>query len=382
VKNNSTVSSDYYPAYQRLFEYCIQRATRYARWSVVRFIVPAIFLNCSSAIGSPYIERKPGFDCKKASNTVEHQICRNRELSSLDGQVSAAYDSLKNHELINKSIIAEQRAWLKMRNACTSSECIINLYNKRLEELRIHAGGYWMTHWPSIEQYKVCTAILSQLNRYKYPDPSLALNACGWNAAIQTPNLNLPNWQNLDIEQHLQLLRKLLDYSDAGPDSFFGRTPHRGAYPNDPKARKEFQDQKFADFIKYGGKMQYAKLKVITYYTPMSPNLMPTLAPETQDIVRLVTPRWQGIEEPQPESTLCPEVPSSNEKDRIFFVESDLSGPLQELTQTDYGALIGSIFEYEGKYYIIGGDDSLLISTDTGVGLHAICELHDFRFPN
>jgi uncharacterized protein YecT (DUF1311 family) len=75
------------------------------------------------------------FDCAKAGTKVEKLICANDELSKLDEALAAAYaDALKSTD--PDSLKAEQKAWLKVRNACTDTTCVRQTYEARLVVLR------------------------------------------------------------------------------------------------------------------------------------------------------------------------------------------------------------------------------------------------------
>lgn len=75
------------------------------------------------------------FDCTKAKTTVEKTICADPKLSKLDEEVNAAYSAAKNAG--NSDVISvQQRAWLKERNACKTSDCIEIVYARRLKELQ------------------------------------------------------------------------------------------------------------------------------------------------------------------------------------------------------------------------------------------------------
>lgn len=75
------------------------------------------------------------FDCGKVGTKVEKLICATEELSRLDEELAAAYaDTLKSTD--PASLKAEQKAWLKVRNACPDSACVRQTYEVRLVMLR------------------------------------------------------------------------------------------------------------------------------------------------------------------------------------------------------------------------------------------------------
>jgi uncharacterized protein len=75
------------------------------------------------------------FDCAEASTKVEKLICADETLSKLDEALAAAYaDALKSSD--PASLKAEQKAWLKGRNACPDTVCVRQTYEARLAVLR------------------------------------------------------------------------------------------------------------------------------------------------------------------------------------------------------------------------------------------------------
>ena len=80
---------------------------------------------------------KPSFDCSKATNTVEKMICDDKALSQLDYEMGMSYkDAIDiNTENDRPAIKAEQLAWIKQRNACLTSGCVVKSYTQRLKEL-------------------------------------------------------------------------------------------------------------------------------------------------------------------------------------------------------------------------------------------------------
>lgn len=73
------------------------------------------------------------FDCNNASTPVEHIICSNSELSSLDDELSQLYKSAVAQ---NIDIKQSQREWVKNRNLCEFDSCLINSYKDRVDELK------------------------------------------------------------------------------------------------------------------------------------------------------------------------------------------------------------------------------------------------------
>lgn len=80
----------------------------------------------------------PSFSCVKASSAAERTICSSYELSAFDQSVSTAYVQLLKQAKVTDhetaGVVADQGAWLKLRNRClTSRECLIKSMRNRLE---------------------------------------------------------------------------------------------------------------------------------------------------------------------------------------------------------------------------------------------------------
>lgn len=96
----------------------------------------AVTLSLLLAFASPGL-LAAGFDCAKASSPVEKRICSEDNLSELDSKLSQLYhDTLSAvSDRDGEKVRAGQKAWLRQRNACTSSDCLTNSYTKRIEAL-------------------------------------------------------------------------------------------------------------------------------------------------------------------------------------------------------------------------------------------------------
>lgn len=75
------------------------------------------------------------FNCAKASTAVEGMICGNEELAALDVRVAAAYKALRSSAEDKEGVKKDQQAWLKERNACRSTECLVASYSDRAQDM-------------------------------------------------------------------------------------------------------------------------------------------------------------------------------------------------------------------------------------------------------
>jgi len=81
------------------------------------------------------VDFKPSFDCAKSRTTVEKTICADEYLSQLDVSLSESYSNLLHYSDDTDKPHADQRAWLKQRNACKTAVCIQTAYEKRITEV-------------------------------------------------------------------------------------------------------------------------------------------------------------------------------------------------------------------------------------------------------
>lgn len=76
------------------------------------------------------------FDCAKASTFAEKEICSDAILGKLDEALASNYKAMLTADFggsVN-SLRAEQRNWIANRNKCTTRDCLISEYRKRVDE--------------------------------------------------------------------------------------------------------------------------------------------------------------------------------------------------------------------------------------------------------
>ena len=85
---------------------------------------------------------EPAFDCAKAQGSIEEMICKDDHLADLDRKLAEVYaaaarKSVNEHPPVLK---AEQRGWIKGRNACWKNDdpraCTATEYRRRTAELQ------------------------------------------------------------------------------------------------------------------------------------------------------------------------------------------------------------------------------------------------------
>lgn len=79
----------------------------------------------------------PSFDCTKAVSLAEKTICAQTLLGWADRRMAWAYERLHLHLPTAEAtaLRAEQRAWLKTRDACADEACVGRLVRAREQEL-------------------------------------------------------------------------------------------------------------------------------------------------------------------------------------------------------------------------------------------------------
>jgi uncharacterized protein len=78
------------------------------------------------------------FDCRKANTDIEITVCSVPLLSSLDELMSYNYKVMLAADIgegARADLHKKQRAWLSARDTCSSTECLIDAYKSRTEQI-------------------------------------------------------------------------------------------------------------------------------------------------------------------------------------------------------------------------------------------------------
>jgi len=133
-----------------------------------------------TATASPTLQ-PPSFDCAKAQSEAEQQVCGDARLAALYKRVQTSPDEL--------DIAAEQRGWIKGRDACSRAvdphRCLVESYQTRLVELTLNAGGIQVpakVEYRCDDNSKPVTAVF-----YNDIDPTAAVISWGNDQAIVFP---------------------------------------------------------------------------------------------------------------------------------------------------------------------------------------------------
>ena len=102
----------------------------------------------------PFAAHAASFDCVKASSPAEKTVCAHADLSTLDSDLNAAYNTALSAAATPTTLRDTQRSWIKQRDACgTNVDCLQHVYNERLERLHTvvstRRGGdaRWVQVW-------------------------------------------------------------------------------------------------------------------------------------------------------------------------------------------------------------------------------------------
>lgn len=114
-----------------------------------RILVGAAALGALGAPLSPGHAASPSFDCKKAEGQTEQMICKDDTLARLDRETTRLYglalDARSMSTGRKKTLLAEQRGWIKDRNDCWTAAdaraCTTTEYIDRIHVLRQNYAG-------------------------------------------------------------------------------------------------------------------------------------------------------------------------------------------------------------------------------------------------
>ncbi|WP_354164501.1 lysozyme inhibitor LprI family protein [Burkholderia sp. 567] len=98
----------------------------------------------------PMAAHAAGFDCTKAASPTEKAICADPALSSLDGQLAAAWKKALAKGGDTAALKAAQLQWLKQRDRCGAGVlCVGDRYRERLASLNGAplAADRWQQTW-------------------------------------------------------------------------------------------------------------------------------------------------------------------------------------------------------------------------------------------
>ncbi|MGO4303399.1 MliC family protein [Cupriavidus sp. RAF12] len=109
-------------------------------------VTAALLLPCLAGTSQA---ASPSFDCKKADSEIEQLVCKDNTLARLDKETTRLYglalDARSLGTASKKTLIAEQRGWIKGRNDCWKANdpraCTTTSYVNRIYTLRQNYAG-------------------------------------------------------------------------------------------------------------------------------------------------------------------------------------------------------------------------------------------------
>ena len=89
------------------------------------------------SVGIGSVGDAASFDCNEATTETEIAICNDPELSALDELISQSWERVDPNTFLN-----EQRSFLKERDACEESICLLQLMGARVGQLLAISEGF------------------------------------------------------------------------------------------------------------------------------------------------------------------------------------------------------------------------------------------------
>ncbi|QDQ25354.1 hypothetical protein FNU76_02730 [Chitinimonas arctica] len=292
------------------------------------------------------------FDCAGAKRSIDKLICADTVTSLLDERLAEVY-LLADPD---KQLKSEQLVWLKKRDTCRDTACLITQYKARIEELQSlsifvpYAGASTTpTHkkrkqifvpmqWDFLQERnemyggvtvygsedKMCQNLKSYLNEAAPEGTSVRgtstlQNYCS-STILLAPIFSEPPWTELDPKEHKALIEKLLQYTRDGAEKYF----QSAGLASSSQARSYAAEAE--EFINSGGRVQYWKTRLLdNAYPPNDPATI-ALASGEQHVIQLRfntnTPVVRSEYAPLENGCKTP-----GWYGRVFLVTGDLANP-------------------------------------------------------
>jgi len=161
----------------------------------IMLMVTGLLLSLSTSVHSA------SFDCKKASNYAEREVCADEKLSSLDDKLSALYKKVRKTAGDWRE---GQLTWLKKRNQCQSKTCLLTAYQTRVAYFETALDKQAETNTTSDEKTAISPIKQgNQLTLTRYKDEAFCTAIAKpltdkINATTQAP-LVFSEWQTFDF---------------------------------------------------------------------------------------------------------------------------------------------------------------------------------------
>lgn len=207
--------------------------------------------------------------------------------------------------------------------------------------------GKWIYRDGAGKSNSLCRELLKRLNRYDR-DESLD-SRCSFPVLTSFPKFTLPPWENLDVQEHSELVFKLMKYSgEGGPNGYFHLLPGL-------KERGSDSDYLYRTkrFIEQGGRLRLWRTRLVDHYGTGPVTQAPS---GEQAIVQMYIPMPR-----EALATYCPGKPkpaSFYQVELLYIVTPDLTGPDPHVDPGTFGTLGGrDLLIYEDKPVLVGPED-------------------------
>lgn len=225
----------------------------------------------------------------------------------------------------------------------------------------IHGTGHGEYILAQGKGWRFCEAIFAEIKRQASKDES-RYNPfqCQIQAIRSLPGVTEPQWQDLDVSKHEDLLRKIVLFTELGRGAYFDERRRPEAIAERTRAGRGEKAVEGEIMLARRGEVRLQVARVNLQHA----NLLtgePDPAPET-----IVRRTWLKTEGPDPDwrpiiedcNKRYPGIPDTTSHD--FVVKDDLSDfdPVRSENFYFAASLWNMVFFHEGKDYVVGYDPS------------------------
>lgn len=229
--------------------------------------------------------------------------------------------------------------------------------------------------------WRFCEALYAEIQRQEDKDETdWSPFECMAQAARSLPGVTEPEWQELDVKEHIDLLRNIALYQQLGPVAYFDPEYRKRKIARLSKSRPTIQDRVEAavNYALAGRERLFVTRVNVMHRNPATG----ALDPQPETIVREVP-----VKPPDPDSwggqiiADCNQrYPGISREGRDILVKDDLSDVDPERSPnweaSSQASSINVVLFYEGKEYVVqygGGDVELMRDAhDTGI-VSSVC---------
>jgi hypothetical protein len=208
--------------------------------------------------------------------------------------------------------------------------------------------------------YIICDAIHKRLNSYQWTQDQTYDYL--WSVVVSYPGWKEPAWEELNPQEHKELIKELIKYDEWGSDYYFKRTDKPENNYNSAMIEEYFQNTMKSDV-----QLRILRAHLLDWFD------LERAPAGDQTFVQL---RYKM--EPEEEKHLHekhPDKPIVKWGTRTFLVTEDLHGPDPRLGKGYASNIIGSpVLLFGGRpHFIVGSGISFDIYRDFGTGMHDFC---------